>query len=322
MVKNLVKIILTVFIVFSLVFVFNNVYKNKDQIFSLNTIETIKEKITGVESKKDCNKILEYSLGSVDKSFGLSRDQFLKSIKEAEGVWEKGAGRDLFNYSGSGHLKINLVFDQRQADTLRMNKTLEGINSDEDKLKAVKIEYDNLTAKLKQKEESFNLGLAQYQKDQAKYDTLLGVYNSKKEPDQETFNELNSQREALKSTLLALNVQKEEFNSLVSQVNTIAGIFNELAKKLNVRVVGYNEVQGAKDEFVSGLYTLDGKTEKIDIFQFYDNKDLVVTIAHELGHALGLGHAIAPGSLMYPKSEGQKTELSKEDLKMLSVLCN
>jgi predicted Zn-dependent protease len=136
------------------------------------------------------------------------------------------------------------------------------------------------------------------------------------------YDQLNTQREALKSTLLALDAQRIEFNGLVSQVNTIAGIFNRLADKLNVRVNVYNEVQGSRDEFISGLYTSDAKGETIDVFQFYDNKDLVITLAHELGHALGLGHATGTNSIMFPKSEGQKIQLSKEDLQMLTASCN
>jgi len=33
------------------------------------------------------------------------------------------------------------------------------------------------------------------------------------------------------------------------------------------------------------------------------NRDVLV-VAHELGHALGLGHSYFPGSLMYPSKEG------------------
>lgn len=45
-----------------------------------------------------------------------------------------------------------------------------------------------------------------------------------------------------------------------------------------------------------GLYYADG----IDIYFFEDKDDLRITIAHELGHALGIGHTDDPATLMYP----------------------
>lgn len=45
-----------------------------------------------------------------------------------------------------------------------------------------------------------------------------------------------------------------------------------------------------------GLYY----TEGIDIYYFEDEDDLRITIAHELGHALGIGHTDDPATLMYP----------------------
>lgn len=350
MLKNTVKIILTVFVVSAFVFVFNGVYKNNSQFFSLKTLEIIKSKLNEAINGKDCTKIVEYSLGDVDKSFGLPRDQFLSAIKEAEIIWEKGAERDLFSYLEEGDLKISLVFDQRQEDTARMQDILGGITSDEGKLEAVKKEYDKLTAAVKLKEESFNANWAEYQKSQAQFEELVSVYNKKiadyekqvdfwgakggapkKEYEQlvqekaeidALYEQLSAQRKILQTTLLGIEAQRKEFNALVSQVNTIAGIFNRLAEKLNIRVDLFNEVQGSKEEFISGLYTSGASGETIEIFQFYDNKDLVITLAHELGHALGIGHATGTNSIMYPKSEGQKTQISAEDLQMLSALCN
>lgn len=350
MLKNLVKIVLTILIVFGVVFAFNVVYKNKDQIFSLKTLEVLREKITGKPVEKGCNKIIEYSIGSIDNNFGLSNEQFLRAIKDAESVWEKGAGKELFNYSSKGELKINLVFDERQKDTTRMKEILGGINSEEGKLKAIKEEYNRLIAEAKLKEGELNADFAKYQESQSQFKELAATYDAKvayyekqvnfwsekggapkKEYEQLTqekaeiddlFAQLNSQQENLKSTLSALESRRTEFNSLVSQINTIAGMFNRFAKELNVEVAAYNEVQGSRDEFISGLYTSNAKGETIDIFQFYDNRDLVTTLAHELGHALGLGHATGTTAIMYPRAEGQKTQLKKEDLLMLQALCN
>lgn len=356
MLKNLAKTILTVFIVFAAIFVASNVYQNKKFSFDLKPIElTIRQGLSklglgGLASKRGgCEEVVQYSLGNIDKNFGLSREQFLKAVKEAEAMWESGSGKDLFNYSDTGALAVNLVFDERQANTNRLNDILSKINGDEAKLNAVKAEYSKLTAQVKAREASFKLSLAEYEKAQSNFNTRVSDYNAKTAeysrqvefwnkkggaPEEEfkklttekaaidaLFASLNPEQEALKRKFNALEAQKSELNDLISQVNTVAGIFNRLAENINVRVDLYNEVGGVGEEFVSGLYTSNQAGEKIDIFQFYNNQDLVATIAHELGHALGIGHASSSSSIMHARSQGQKTKLGREDLDMLNALC-
>src|SRR5687767_7762373 len=68
-----------------------------------------------------CEEPIPYSIGSFDTKFNISRDYFLTALKDAEAIWEKTTGRDLFAYAPDddsyNKLKINLVYDYRQQAT-------------------------------------------------------------------------------------------------------------------------------------------------------------------------------------------------------------
>ena len=62
----------------------------------------------------------------------------------------------------------------------------------------------------------------------------------------------------------------------------------------------------------------------MSIFQFDSKDSLILVLAHELGHSLGMEHVENPKSLMYPVLGLQKNEpnlLTKEDLTEFMDVC-
>src|SRR3989344_9354689 len=86
-----------------------------------------------------CERVLEYSVGQFDTQFGLKQEDFKKYITDAEAVWEKEVGRELFKYKMGAKFKVNLIYDNRQVLTEAKRKEEFGLTKSEDVLE----EWDN-----------------------------------------------------------------------------------------------------------------------------------------------------------------------------------
>ena len=292
-----------------------------------------------------CQIPVKYSIGYFDPRFGISRQEFLTAIDKASAIWESGTGKKLFEYDPNGPLKINLVFDARQEDTSILKIVGTEITADQNNYNALKNEYDSTISNYNTESSKYADLKSQYNQAYQQYDNLsqqygqqlqnlnsqIDYWNSQGGAPPKEYDKLITEENSLNSLYSRLEDQKQvanrladqvnqeqsAVNDLASQVNNLAGILNRLADKMNLQINKYDSVQtDIGTSFTQGLYHYDSETgAEINIYQFYDqNNDLVIVLAHELGHALGLGHVSDPQSIMYYLMGKQEFKLTREDL--------
>lgn len=256
--------------------------------------------LTSTESllyQSKCDNPKTYHVGSIDPKYNLSKEQVLVSIKEAGSVWSEAESKELFAYDPKGDIEVNLVYDQRSL----LNSQINDLNS---KVKEQQNALDPKIADYKNKAAAFRAKINQLNSD-------IEFWNSKGGAPEDEYNklkdrqaELKDEAESLRAEAQSLNQSTEEFNAQVGQLHQTVDSFNqELAFKPE-----------------EGEYIFDNGRETINIYFDNTRSELIHTLAHELGHSIGIQHNNSEQSIMYPRTTDAIT-LSDLDKKSLEEVC-
>lgn len=267
-----------------------------------------------------CDETLYYSLGEVDPRFGISKEEVLVAMSDAENVWESKLGKDVFKYREGAEFKVNFIFDERQVRTLEKEKLDKQLDT---------LEYDksNLSQQYQDKYNAYNKALKIYEKSVQDYKDRVDEFNKKVkkleksgEMTKEEYEKLKEEEDELAEIKDDLDKERERLNILADSVNKVVNKESALVDNYNKKIETYGDRFGGAVEFNQGEY--DGLS--INIYQFHDDNDLKLVLAHELGHALEIGHVENSKSIMYYLMENQDLEniqLTDEDLNAIGAIC-
>lgn len=243
-----------------------------------------------------CDTPQTYTIGSLDSRFGLGMPEALSDIGRAVDILNAAEGKQLFAYSsGSAKLTVNFVYDQRTA--LDQNiRDLEGkVNAENTTLQERVQQFEADSRAFEDRLQTFNVNVQAYNNEGGvppdKYQGLI---------DQE--NRLRAEGDDLNARARQLNLSTRDYNSQVHDLSQNEQAFNRA-------------IQQQPEE---GLY--NGEDDTITVY-FAGNKDeLVHTLAHEFGHALGMDHVGNPDALMYTYTTSQLA-ITPEDRQQMEVVC-
>lgn len=307
--KKFFKILFLIFVYLFIFFGFYSGYQkiNTQDIFSF--------------FRKPCSSPITFSIGSFDKRFGMSQADFLDAINQATAIWEKPIGKNLFEYGDQGSLVINLIFDQRQADTIKNNglekileQTKSVANSTNQEIASAKTLYEN------KKQEYLKL-VASFEVARKNYEEAVLYWNAKGGAPKDEYNKLQTEKDNLLTLQKEVEASRLEVNNLADSLNILIEKYNNLASSANSAINNYNSEGHIVGEFREGEYVSDNKGVRINIYEFSDKTKLIRVLAHEFGHALNIDHNDNQKSIMYKLNQGESEVLSKEDLQALKAIC-
>ncbi len=266
---------------------------------------------------------IPYRIESSDPRFPLDSKAFRGGVFEAEAIWEQGIGKDLFTYDPAASLAIRTEFDDRQKMTYEAKDLEARISAYETETAKLDREYDAATAKFEKESAAFRKSADDFNRKLAEYNEDVRKWNASGQGTFEEYEALEKRRKKLEREEAALVTTSEKIAGLAENANDLAGKLNENAADINRNIGIFKERYGEPKPFVQGLY--DPSTPSVTVFQFEDEDDLRLVLAHELGHALGIEeHVETDSSLMYYLMGGQDIEhptLSREDIAAFVSIC-
>lgn len=242
-----------------------------------------------------CDKSVAYKIGTIDSRFNITADQLLKDTKQAGDIWNKSYPKTLFVYDPQAILSVNMVFDERQS-----------LNN---QISQLKNQLDANKNSLKPQETQFQQQSADFKKRLAALNSEIENWNSRGGAPEDVYKKLQAERDDLLK-------EADQLNQMAKTLNISADNFNSQVSNLNQKVQVFNAELEVKPE--EGKYI--PAENKIEIYFNINQKELVHTLAHELGHARGLDHNQNPKSIMYPNTT-QLITVTSDDISALNILC-
>lgn len=254
----------------------------------------------------EANQLLYYSpcatpktfrIGTIDPRFDVSKEELITDAEQAGEAWKNNQGIILLKYDPNSSMPINMVYDQRQALNSQINNLNNQVAQQKNTLKPEISDYEQKAAAFKQQSDALN--------------SQIQYWNNKGGAPDDVYTKLTAQQQALEQQATQLQQEAQQLNQSTDQ-------YNQQIHNLNQKVDTFNNVLSSTPE--EGEYIRNGASEQIDIYITNSQTELIHTLAHEMGHSLGLGHNSNPQSIMYPYTN-QVTTPSVDDENALSEVC-
>lgn len=269
-----------------------------------------------------CQKPISYSLGGIDKQFGLSEDQTRQAVDEAAAIWSVSWGQPLFAYAASGTLTVNFIYDYRQSATDKMKQLGIAVDNNQISYDRVRNKYDAWHSQYQIQQAELDKLIKEFGSELADYNAQVAEWNASGGAPAAEYARLKQISSDLAAKQRLINQRTDSANALAADLNALVTTLNSLAAKLNLSVKQYNNIGGQTgQEFQEGSYQDSAAGQVIDIYEFKSRQQLVRLLAHELGHALGLEHTSNTSDIMYYLNDSENNNLTANDSAALRAKC-
>lgn len=248
-------------------------------------------------------------------------------MSDAEALWDKAAGKNLFVYeptdTATDVLKVNLIYDYREQTTGTLASLGIVVSDNRASYDSLKTKFTALKAQYDTEKSSFDAQVSTFNERETAYETEVNYWNSRGGASPDEYNKLQTEKAQLQAQSSQLNNAETSLNSMADEVNALVVALNHLVTVLNLSVDQYNATIGSSpsESFEEGVYSSDGAAREIDIYEFSNRTKLVRALTHELGHALGMVHVADPNAIMYKLNQGTSLSLTTDDINELKTVC-
>ena len=261
---------------------------------------------------------LRYRIGTIDPRFNISPEKVQQLTQQAADIWHVGTMKSYFVYDPNAQLSINLIYDERQAESTARSQEIQILENTRLYTDAEHQKIQNREQELSQAKRELEIQQLNYQQRLDQYNQMVNAMNqSSQRYNDSVMQQIHFQKQQLQQNLYDLNNATDAFNQKVEQLNQNVDQVNAINHQFNQSVDQFNQ-RFQPRQFDKGMF--NGR--EINVYEFQSENDLRITLAHELGHVLGLKHNDDPKALMYPVMKEQDLnhfKLTNADLVLLNA---
>jgi len=271
-------------------------------------------------ARSSCKKPLSYKIGDIDSRFNISEEKLTLLLKEAEDIWESQTGHNLFTYKPEDEdaVVVSMIFDERQESLISEKMSRKDLENKWGSYETLSNTYEKLISEFENKRDSFDRRVNEYNIALERYNKKTTAWNKNGGSEAE-YRNLLKEKENVDSLFNSLNKEQKDITESSRKLTELGEILNNLYVDFANKTDRHNEnLKGGTVEV--GVY----ESYKINIYQYENAEDLKITLAHELGHSLGLDHVEGEQSLMYylhPEIDVSNPKLSAMDIEELNDVC-
>jgi Skp family chaperone for outer membrane proteins len=285
-------------------------------------------------SQVPCAVPLAWRLARIDTEFGVSAAQAASAVAQAAAMWEDRTGRTLFRHDPDDGFPIRLVYDERQAradDRSRREGELADergrLDAEGEALKRQGDRHAAARARHNERRRALDERVDEHNADVRAWNERGDVPPDVAERLESASRSLEEERAALEDGLRTL---QDELRALQDGVDRINRANAEHARRSEALGRAFPSGTTEAGEYREAVRMQGGRVEavgrEIRVYRFGSTDELELIVAHELGHALGLGHLEEPRAVMSaahdaePKGTGA-TAVHAADLDLLRSTC-
>lgn len=260
---------------------------------------------------------LRYRIAEVDPRFGMSTEQLIEISEQATKIWSDATGKSYFVYDPNARLALYFQYDDRQYETEQRQKHIQNIDHEQHIWTQKKQYVDQQQQQLDSQRDVLNIKQKELDELILMHNNMITQINQSGGAPREQKQQLEAQSSEIEQQISVMKTEIAQHNFNIQRINHQVDELNQINQKIDVSIMQFNQ------KFQPRLFdkgSFNGRS--IHIYEFENENDLRLTLAHEFGHALGLKHHDTATALMYPMLKDQDMQnfrLQPADLALLAA---